>query len=115
MPVPVKSADWAVYSRLSRLSMLGVSRGCMNNCILNRADVLAYSANMVGILLQDLPTGSALSSFKVKTIISHDLLFHQSGRRQLQDRRGEITHGGGLDSGDTPRLVARPKTMSGPI
>ncbi len=122
MSILVYPTSRAAYSRLTRLITLGKSRGGKNNCILSWDDVIAYSDEMIGILVPDLADdicavrlrkmaevfgdrayvslclrrrpndqmrlheiSNLAVRFRVKTVVTNDVLFHEPGRRQLQD------------------------------
>ncbi|UTV41794.1 error-prone DNA polymerase (plasmid) [Ensifer adhaerens] len=53
MSILVYPTDRPAYSRLTRLLSLGKSRGGKGRCILDLADVEAYSEGMIGILVPD--------------------------------------------------------------
>ncbi|NKQ88719.1 error-prone DNA polymerase [Rhizobium ruizarguesonis] len=135
MSILVYPTDRAAYSRLTRLITLGKSRGGKNNCILHWDDVVAYSDDMIGILVPDLPDDTCAvqlrkmgeifgdraylslclrrrpndqlrlhelsnmaTKFRVKTVVTNDVLFHEPGRRQLQDIVTCIRHNTTIDA-----------------
>ncbi len=53
MSILVYPTDRPAYSRLTRLLSLGKSRGGKGKCVLDLADVEAYSGGMIGILVPD--------------------------------------------------------------
>lgn len=122
MSILVYPTDRPAYSRLTRLLSLGKSRGGKGKCILDLADVEAYSEGMIAVLVPDEADdvcagqlrkiaavfgGRAYVSLclrrrpndrlrlhnlsnmairhRVKTVVTNDVLFHDPGRRQLQD------------------------------
>lgn len=122
MSLLVYPTDRLAYSRLTRLLTLGKSRGGKAKCVLDLADVEAYSEGLIAILIPDeaddvyagqlrkvaavfgdrayvslclrrrpndrlrLHDLSNLAQrHKVKTVVTNDVLFHEPGRRQLQD------------------------------
>ncbi|MFD1330320.1 error-prone DNA polymerase [Mycoplana ramosa] len=122
MSILVYPTDRPAYSRLTRLLSLGKSRGGKGKCILDLADVEAYSEGLIAVLVpdeaDDICAGQLrkiaavfgdrayvslclrrrpndrlrlhnLSNMairhRVKTVVTNDVLFHDPGRRQLQD------------------------------